>query len=186
MSFTAAELQGTSFWDRLCQDSVRSLKSAFMDSLAARQPDSDTAPLGSGLWELRLVDKDGSTQLMTLNGVVQFSGDRPECVCSIRPCNPDNDLKSEMEAVPTMARASVSLGTDSLRRESRGYGHGGSNVAAARHHKSDWSNNAVMHGKNKGCESFRISDSGNSSGSGGSNSSVESESGSNSCDEANA
>ncbi|KAL3893287.1 MAG: hypothetical protein SGARI_008264, partial [Bacillariaceae sp.] len=48
------ELTGSSFWDRLCEDSVRLLKAAFMDSLAARQDDSDTAPLGSGVWELRL------------------------------------------------------------------------------------------------------------------------------------
>ncbi|CAB9499540.1 expressed unknown protein [Seminavis robusta] len=85
MSMSASELEGTSFWDRLCEDSVRLLKAAFMDSLAARTDDSDTAPLGSGIWELRLVDKDGSHKVVTLNGVVHFSGDRPECVCSIRP-----------------------------------------------------------------------------------------------------
>ena len=85
MSMTAKELEGTSFWDRLCEDSVRLLKAAFMDSLAARTDDSDSAPLGSGIWELRLVDKDGSYKVVTLNGVVHFSGDRPECVCSIRP-----------------------------------------------------------------------------------------------------
>lgn len=85
MHMTAQELEGTSFWDRLCEDSVRLLKAAFMDSLAARTDDSDTAPLGSGIWELRLVDKDGSHKVVSLNGVVHFSGDRPECVCSIRP-----------------------------------------------------------------------------------------------------
>lgn len=85
MSMTAQELEGTSFWDRLCEDSVRLLKAAFMDSLAARTDDSDTAPLGSGIWELRLVDKDNSHKVVSLNGVVHFSGDRPECVCSIRP-----------------------------------------------------------------------------------------------------
>jgi PAS domain S-box-containing protein len=85
MNMTASELEGTSFWDRLCEDSVRLLKAAFMDSLAARTDDADTAPLGSGIWELRLVDKDGGHKVVTLNGVVHFSGDRPECVCSIRP-----------------------------------------------------------------------------------------------------
>ncbi|KAL3921805.1 MAG: hypothetical protein SGARI_006592 [Bacillariaceae sp.] len=56
-----------------------------MDSLAARQADSDTAPLGSGVWELRLVDKSGNFMIVTLNGVVHFKGDVPECVCCIRP-----------------------------------------------------------------------------------------------------
>lgn len=79
------ELEGTSFWDRLCEDSVRLLKAAFMDSLAARKPDSETAPLGSGVWELRLRDKDSNFMVVTLNGVVHFTGDAPECVCCIRP-----------------------------------------------------------------------------------------------------
>lgn len=85
LSYTAEEMEGTSFWERLCVESVRLLKSAFMDSLAARTEGSDTAPLGSGIWELRLVDKDGTHKVVALNGVVHFSGDRPECVCSIRP-----------------------------------------------------------------------------------------------------
>lgn len=85
LQFKDNELEGSSFWDRLCDDSVRLLKAAFMDSLAARKPDSDTAPLGSGYWEFRLVDKDNSRKIVTLNGVVHFAGDRPECVCSIRP-----------------------------------------------------------------------------------------------------
>ncbi|EEC45033.1 predicted protein [Phaeodactylum tricornutum CCAP 1055/1] len=85
LSFSSGELLGTSFWDRICDDSMRLLKAAFMDSLAARQLDSETAPLGSGVWEVRLVDKDGSDSIVTLNGVVHFAGDRPECVCSMRP-----------------------------------------------------------------------------------------------------
>jgi len=85
LKYTAEELEGTSIWERLCVDSVRLLKAAFMDSLAARQPDSDSAPLGSGFWQLRLVDKDGTKKVVTVNGVVHFAGDRPECVCSIRP-----------------------------------------------------------------------------------------------------
>eukprot|EP00980_Cylindrotheca_fusiformis_P019921 scaffold7017_cov134-Cylindrotheca_fusiformis.AAC.16 len=79
------ELEGTSFWNRLCDDSVRLLKAAFMDSLAARKPDSDTAPLGDGVWELRLVGKNSDFSIVTLNGVVHFSGEAPECVCCIRP-----------------------------------------------------------------------------------------------------
>jgi PAS domain S-box-containing protein len=85
LGMPAHELEGTSFWDRICDDSGRLLKAAFMDSLAAREPKSDTVPLGSGVWELRLFDKDGSDKIVTLNGVVHFAGDRPECVCSIRP-----------------------------------------------------------------------------------------------------
>ena len=129
MNMTAKELEGTSFWDRLCEDSVRLLKAAFMDSLAARTDDSDTAPLGSGIWELRLVDKDGSHKVVTLNGVVHFSGDRPECVCSIRPrdelstmpaskkqkqrCGIEGaDTMSEKKA-PAAASVSVSTGNGS-------------------------------------------------------------------------
>ena len=85
LDFTVDDLEGTSFWNRLCDDSVRLLKAAFMDSLAARQGDAETASLGSGTWELRLVDKDGTRKVVTLHGVVHFAGDRPECVCSIRP-----------------------------------------------------------------------------------------------------
>ena len=83
------QLEGTSFWDRLCEDSVRLLKAAFMDSLAARQPESDTAPLGSGVWQLKLADKESNYMDVTLNGVVHFKGDVPECVCCIRPVEQD-------------------------------------------------------------------------------------------------
>lgn len=85
LDMSSDELQGKSFWDRLCDDSVRLLKAAFMDSLAARQDGSDTAPLGNGVWELRLVDKKKNYMVINLNGVVHFKGDAPECVCSIRP-----------------------------------------------------------------------------------------------------
>ena len=85
LDFFPTELEGSSFWDRLCDDSVRLLKAAFMDALAARTSDCDTIPLGSGVWELRLQDKDGSHKLVALSGVVHFSGEAPECVCSIRP-----------------------------------------------------------------------------------------------------
>lgn len=91
LQYTADELMGTSFWERLCPDSVRLLKAAFMDSMAARKAESDTAPLGPGVWDLRLVDKDGSSKSVSLNGVVHFAGDRPECVCSIRPRGGDDD-----------------------------------------------------------------------------------------------
>jgi PAS domain-containing protein len=85
LSFTASELEGTSFWDRLSPESVRILKAAFMDSLAAREDVSDTVQLGTGVWELELVDKSNANKRVSLNGVVHFAGERPECVCSIRP-----------------------------------------------------------------------------------------------------
>jgi len=121
MHMSAQELEGTSFWDRLCEDSVRLLKAAFMDSLAARTDDLDTAPLGSGIWELRLVDKDGSHKVVSLNGVVHFSGDRPECVCSIRPRDdpsmPSAKRKKEegvqKDAGAVKAGATVSTGNGS-------------------------------------------------------------------------
>jgi hypothetical protein len=60
----------------------------------------DTSPLGDGLWELRLKDKDGSQKLVTLNGVVHFSGDRPECVCSIRlKLTPREEQQQKMPTV---------------------------------------------------------------------------------------
>lgn len=103
LDFSPHELEGTSFWDRLCEESVRLLKAAFMDALAARKNDMDTAPLGSGVWELRLVDKDGSHKVVTLNGVVHFSGDYPECVCSIRP----REDKVNSEQVPAASSAAA-------------------------------------------------------------------------------
>lgn len=86
LAFKPEELEGTSFWERLCDDSVRLLKAAFMDALAARESDSTTTPLGDGVWELRLQDKNKEVVKVSLNGVVHFTGDAPECVCSIRLC----------------------------------------------------------------------------------------------------
>ncbi len=100
LQFTPGDLVGTSFWERLCENSVRLLKAAFMDALAARSSEHETTPLGSGVWELRLQDKNGDFVLVTLNGVVHFSGEAPECVCSIRPVQ-ERSKKSEMN---TMAR----------------------------------------------------------------------------------
>jgi PAS domain-containing protein len=85
LDFKPSDLEGTSFWQRLCDESVRLLKAAFMDALSARALGMDTAPLGDGLWEVRLKNADGAQKLVTLNGVVHFSGRDPECVCSIRP-----------------------------------------------------------------------------------------------------
>lgn len=109
LDFSPHELEGTSFWDRLCEESVRLLKAAFMDALAARKNDMDTAPLGSGVWELRLVDKDGSHKVVTLNGVVHFSGDYPECVCSIRPREDKVNSDQAGPAASSVAAATLAV-----------------------------------------------------------------------------
>jgi len=90
-------LEGTSFWDLICEDSVRMLKAAFMDSLAAREADSDTAALGSGVWELRLKNRNSKYMFVTLNGVVHFKGDAPECVCCIRPFGEEEQQQKQEE-----------------------------------------------------------------------------------------
>jgi PAS domain S-box-containing protein len=109
LDYEPQDLEGTSFWHRLCEESVRLLKAAFMDALAARRPDMDTAPLGEGLWEVRLKDKDGSQRLVTLNGVVHFSGKDPECVCSLRP-KADHERPSS-SLLPCSYGASVTFRT---------------------------------------------------------------------------
>lgn len=170
LSFTSAELEGTSFWDRLCEDSVRLLKAAFMDSLAARQPDSDTAPLGSGVWELRLVDKNGSQKIITLNGVVHFAGERPECVCSIRPrddsnasTTPQDKERQSQEAAPTQQapdRTDASLASKSLLRVKPQQSVVSSGSSDGAKHETKKNGQAVA---GKRGEAVRISDSGNSS-----------------------
>jgi PAS domain S-box-containing protein len=111
LDFSPRELEKSSFWDRLCDESVRLLKAAFMDALAARQTDMDTIPLGSGVWELRLVDKDGTHKIVTLNGVVHFTGESPECVCTIRPRDEEAPLSDQLAvALPTHRNVSVSSG----------------------------------------------------------------------------
>ena len=104
LDFSPKELEGTSFWERLCDESVRLLKAAFMDALASRKSETDTPPLGSGVWELRLVDKDGSHKVITLNGVVHFSGESPECVCSIRP---QEGHPKSAATLPTLGNAQI-------------------------------------------------------------------------------
>jgi len=85
LGFKPDQLENSCFWDRLCDESIRLLKAAFMDALVAKKQGVDVTPLGAGLWEVQLVDKDGTPRLVSLNGVVHFSSDNPECVCSIRP-----------------------------------------------------------------------------------------------------
>lgn len=184
LDFTAVELEGTSFWNRLCDDSVRLLKAAFMDSLAARQPDAETASLGSGTWELRLVDKDGSRKVVTLHGVVHFAGDRPECVCSIRPFEETSGSKRADNGIrhDTCVSASASsIGScnGSMKRHRKSSTHVKPNQSVVtsseatndRQLHSDVQSSSTLRGSANGA--VRISDSGNSSGSSDSGSSDE-------------
>ncbi|KAL7530737.1 hypothetical protein ACHAXR_003647 [Thalassiosira sp. AJA248-18] len=92
LDYTVEEIESTSFWDRLTEDSVRSIKSAFMDALAVkRPPDEDSTPLAGGnSMTVKMVHRVGDKGednglLVSLKGVVHFAGESPECVCSIRP-----------------------------------------------------------------------------------------------------
>jgi PAS domain S-box-containing protein len=188
LDFTATELEGTSFWNRLCDDSVRLLKAAFMDSLAARQADAETAALGSGTWELRLVDKDGSRKVVTLHGVVHFAGDRPECVCSIRPSDDTSGNKPtengiSHEAVVSESTSSTGSCSGSLKRHRKSSTHhvkpnqsviSSSEITNDRQqHQSDTQSSSSLRGNENGT-AVRISDSGHSSGSSDSGSGDES------------
>lgn len=87
LDFTAEELQETCFWERLTPDSVRIVKNAFMDALAIKRPHGeDSAQLWNGESKtVELVDRnEGEMKSVGLKGVVHFSGESPECVCSIR------------------------------------------------------------------------------------------------------
>lgn len=129
LDFSPDELENTSFWNRLCEDSVRLLKAAFMDALANRKIDEDTSPLGSGLFEINLKDKNGVFNYFTLNGVVNFTGETPECVCSIRPLKSFSldtvDKNSEEETTPFVLESVRATKTVDKRFESgRSMRHG--------------------------------------------------------------
>jgi len=90
LNYSSEELEESSFWDRLSDDSVNMIKSAFMDALAVKRGEGvDCTSLCNGKALLvTLVDKSGEEsegKLVSLKGVVHFAGDSPECVCSIRP-----------------------------------------------------------------------------------------------------
>lgn len=94
LDFTSYELENTSFWDRLTEDSVRLIKSSFMDALAVkRKPEEDTTALADGkLVPVRIIDKDGKKDEglpFALKGVVHFAADSPECVCTLYPETPN-------------------------------------------------------------------------------------------------
>jgi len=127
LKFAPGELEGTSFWNRISENSVRLLKSAFMDALAARAAGSETAPL-EGVSTLKLIDRNGSIITGMMNGVVHFAGDAPECVCSIRAVDvkaKSSDLV-EIEAVAgnaTVVSVGSSITDTSGSRRSRGTPH---------------------------------------------------------------
>ena len=82
------ELEGTTFWDYLTEDSVNSIKSAFMDALAAKRNQDDDSTLlchGESLL-VKLLDRyGGEPTVVSLKGVVHFNDNTPECVSSMRP-----------------------------------------------------------------------------------------------------
>lgn len=117
LDFTSEELQDTSFWDRLTQDSVRIVKNAFMDALAVKLPDEeDSAPLWNGESKtVELVDRNnGETKLVGLKGVVHFSGEAPECVCSIRREDGTSAARSRKSSYAKSASTSSSSSSSSL------------------------------------------------------------------------
>ena len=101
LDYKVEELENTSFWEHLTEESMRLIKSAFMDALAIkRNPNQDSTPLANGesmaVTLLHKINGGGETQeglKVTLKGVVHFSTDSPECVCSIRPDNSEANKK---------------------------------------------------------------------------------------------
>lgn len=85
---TADELQDTSFWDMLSEDSENLVKGAFIDALAIERDDEDSDC--TALWEgapmhVELTDLNGEVRSFSMAAVVHFECEGPECVCSIRP-----------------------------------------------------------------------------------------------------
>lgn len=105
LEYTVEEIENTSFWDLLTQESVRSIKSSFMDALAVkRSPEEDSTPLANGdSMSVKMLCKDANGGdeddglLVSLKGVVHFAGESPECVCSIR-LNEDVSVTSSSSA----------------------------------------------------------------------------------------
>lgn len=66
LKYTSSELENTSFWDRLTEDSVRLIKSSFMDALAVkRKPDDDTTPLADGKpISVKIIDRDDENRVL--------------------------------------------------------------------------------------------------------------------------
>jgi PAS domain S-box-containing protein len=137
MNYTVEELEETSFWDKLTEESVRLIKSAFMDALAVkRSHDEDCTPLVHGesisvtLIQKRCNDNEGTSRedddrhlLVSLKGVVHFGGEYPECVCSIRP-EAVTTLNNNMSP-STMDTLQHNSATTAISRKRQDYESGG-------------------------------------------------------------
>jgi PAS domain S-box-containing protein len=102
INYKSDELEETCFWDVLTQESKRMVKSAFIDALSVNRDNNvDSTPLCRGdSITIKFLGKktdeedeegyDISTnsnkmiQSFSLKGVINFTGELPECVCSIR------------------------------------------------------------------------------------------------------
>lgn len=115
LNFDAEELEGSSFWDRISDDSVRAVKAAFMDALAVKRREGgeeDSTPLSSGdNLSVRLLDRSMAGgeegKHASLKGVVSFAGDRPECVCSIRPSSSETTPRNREGPTPSSALTEI-------------------------------------------------------------------------------
>ncbi len=151
MNYTVEELEKTSFWDKLTEESVRLIKSAFMDALAVkRSHDEDCTPLVHGesisvtLIQKRCNDDEGTHRededrhlLVSLKGVVHFGGEYPECVCSIRPEAVTTFNSMSPSTKDTSKHASA---TTSISRKRQDYESGGPSLvskAPPSYHVSD-------------------------------------------------
>ena len=96
----AQEIEGTSFWEQVTEDSMSVIRSAFTDALIENTPsnEDDSVPLAEGRsLHINFVVKDEQgrreTRLGSLKGMVHVNEGVPECVCSIRPITHSNQLK---------------------------------------------------------------------------------------------
>ena len=135
INFTAEELEDTSFWDRLTEESVRLIKSAFMDALAVkRHSDEDSTPLANGeSMTVTLIPKkpkniegnvgedDNQGLLVSLKGVVYFGEEYPECVCSIRP--EGSAANKRMSTASKESCSAVTANVASRNQQKRGVEH---------------------------------------------------------------
>jgi PAS domain S-box-containing protein len=143
MNFNAEELEDTSFWDRLTEESVRLIKSAFMDALAVkRHSDEDSTPLANGeSMTVTLIPKktkaseenargdNGLGLLVSLKGVVHFGEEYPECVCSIRP---EGLAANKLMSTASKKSCSAVANIESRNRQGRGTEHQVSDIDSER------------------------------------------------------
>mmetsp|Transcript_41667 Transcript_41667/g.88767 ORF Transcript_41667/g.88767 Transcript_41667/m.88767 type:complete len:522 (-) Transcript_41667:284-1849(-) len=116
LDHSAEELEDTSFWDLLTEDSVRLIKSAFMDALAVKRPPEEDSTLlaNGGSITVKLVHKNSGGDeeeedclMLSLKGVVHFTGESPECVCSIRPEDGGRGTSTENKTLKPAFREST-------------------------------------------------------------------------------